>query len=392
MATVSKRTWTGADGKAKEAWRVSYTDAAGKRIHVQKRTKKEADAYRIRVEGEVVAGIHTPDAQSVTVQEACKVWLGAAESGGCDRGTLKSYREVVNVHIVPLIGREKLSQLSGPKIVAFRDALLGAGRSHVMTSKVVRHLSMILGEARNRGLVAQNNAHGVKVRKPREDGKRSRLAKRAEIPATDHLKLILAAAERLSNEDPRLPVLMRIVMLAGLRQSELRGLRWPSIDLKGCIVKVCERADRWGDIGFPKSDDSVRSITVGPDLAARLRAWKLRCPLNDQNLVFPNARGGVMDQKGMTGLFLRVQVEAGLAIDSGKRDAKGRTVWLPRYGLHDLRHVAASMWIAQGVDLKSLQVWIGHANIQLTLDVYGHLIKDAEKEAAMAAKAEAMLA
>jgi site-specific recombinase XerD len=56
-----------------------------------------------------------------------------------------------------------------------------------------------------------------------------------------------------------------------------------------------------------------------------------------------------------------------------------------------LRHVAASNWLNDGIDLKRLQTWIGHENIQLTIDVYGHLIVDAKKDAALAASAEAAL-
>jgi integrase len=392
MATVVKRTWTDTLGRTRDAWRVSYNDQSGKRRHKQFRKKKDADAFAITAQWEVRQGIHTVDADSVTVKAAAEIWLASTAASGCDRGTLKSYREVVIGHIVPQLGSDKLSRLTAPKVVAFRDGLLGSGRSHAMTSKAVRHLSMILIEAQNRGLVAQNVARTVKVRRPREDGKRARIARRAEIPPTEHLRALVAAADRLELEDPRLPVLVRVVMLAGLRQSEVRGFRWANADLRVPALTVCERADRWCVNGFTKSDDSVRTIPIGPDLARRMRSWKLRCPPSDLGLMFPNARGKILDQKGVMALFLRVQIEAALAIDSGRRDRKNRTIWMPRYGLHDLRHAAASAWIAQGVDLKRLQVWIGHANIQLTLDVYGHLVRDADRDSALATAAEAIYA
>jgi site-specific recombinase XerD len=93
----------------------------------------------------------------------------------------------------------------------------------------------------------------------------------------------------------------------------------------------------------------------------------------------------------MAALLLKVQVAAGVAIDTGKRTAAGAVVWKLRYDWHHLRHVAASNWLNDGIDLKRLQVWIGHENIQLTIDVYGHLIADAKKDAALAAGAEAAL-
>ena len=85
MATVSKRTWIDASGRRKEAWRVSYTDPSGKRRHVQRRTKRDADAYALTVEMEKRLGVHVPDADSLTIKDAAEIWLGTAEADGCGR-------------------------------------------------------------------------------------------------------------------------------------------------------------------------------------------------------------------------------------------------------------------------------------------------------------------
>jgi integrase len=180
-------------------------------------------------------------------------------------------------------------------------------------------------------------------------------------------------------------------MLTGLRASEVRGLRWADADLKAPSLTVAQRADRWCDLGPPKSDAGHRTIPIGPSLATALKAWKLRCRSSKLDLIFPNSRGGVMDQKGFIAIFVKLQVAAGLALDSGKRDRRGEVIWRPRYGWHDLRHVAASNWLNDGIDLKRLQTWIGHENVQLTIDVYGHLIADAKKDAVFAAGAERAL-
>ena len=389
MATVKKRTWRTSAGEQREAWRVSYTDQSGVRQHKQLSLKRDAEAYRIKVEGELAAGIHTPDSKSVTVGEAANIWIAACEANGCDRGTLKTYRELVNRHIRPQLGNEKLSRLSAPRVIVFRDAMM-LTRSHAMASKAVRHLSMILAEAMRRGLVAQNVARSVKVKRPRGE-KRQGLANRAEIPPLAHLRAMLEAADRLADEDPRLPVLLRVVMLCGLRASEVRGFPWPNANLKTPELTVTQRADRWNELGPPKSDAGHRIIPIGPSLKSTLRAWKLRCPPSPLGLMFPNSRGGVIDQRSFIQLLLKVQIAAQLAVDAGNRDAKGKVVWRPRYGWHHLRHVAASNWLNEGIDLKRLQTWMGHESIQLTIDVYGHLIVDSKKDAALAAGAEAAL-
>ena len=80
--------------------------------------------------------------------------------------------------------------------------------------------------------------------------------------------------------------------------------------------------------------------------------------------------------------------EAAWAVQEHRERMKGLE---DAYDWHHLRHVAASNWLNDGIDLKRLQTWIGHENIQLTIDVYGHLILDAKKDAALAAGAEKAL-
>ncbi len=383
MATVKERNWTTGSGKEKSAWRVRYVDQQGITRTRQFRLKRDADAFRVKAEGEVVAGIHTPDSKSATVADAADIWIATAETNGRERGTIKSYREIADLHIKPLLGKEKLSRLSAPKVVTFADAMTST-RSIAMASKAVRALSMILAEAQRRGLVVQNVAHGVKVSRSKRD------KKRIVVPPKSHLVALLEAADAMDNEDPRMPALIRVAMFAGLRSSELRGFIWPSADLTAPNLTVSQRADRWNDIGVPKSEAGHRTIPIGPGLAVILKTWKLRCPPSETRLMFPNRAGKPMSQHHIIERFLAVQIKAGLAIDSG-RDAEGNTIWKPRYGLHSLRHAAASAWIKQGIDLKRLQVWIGHATIQLTIDTYGHLITDATADAALAGGAETAL-
>lgn len=382
MATVRKRAWTTAAGEKREAWRVRYVDQHGKTRTRQFDLRRDADAFRIKAEGEVATGIHTADSASISIAEAADLWIAKAELRGRDRGTLKSYRELRDSHIVPLIGQDRLSRLTTPDVVAFRDALLKT-RSPAMTRKAVRALSMILNVAMEHGKVSQNVAASVKV----EISGRDRKA-RIVIPPREHLRSLLEGADSLANDDPQLAVLIRVAMFAGLRSSEIRALSWPDIDLADGAITVSQRADRWNDLGAPKSDAGHRTVPIGPALTQTLRKWKLQCPVSPSGLVFPNARGKPLSQHRIIALFKGVQVAAGLAVFTGKTDAKDRPIYKPRYGLHSLRHAAASAWIKQGIDLKRLQVWIGHATIALTLDVYGHLVTDAQADAALAGGAE----
>lgn len=375
MTAVRKRAWTAPNGEEKTAWLVDYRDGAGKRRFKQFARKKDADAWITEAAWEVSKGVHTADSQSVTVAAAADLWIKTAEANERERGTVEQYRTVARLHIVPLIGAERLSKLSRPKVERFRDQLLET-RSKAMAGKAVRALSRIIAEAQRRGLVAQNVASAVKVTRQARD------KPKIEIPTKDELRAMLEHAGELK------PLLMTAIF-SGLRASELRGLRWSDIDLKKNTITVAQRADKYCDIGPPKSASGYRTIPISAALVSELKAWKLRCPNGKLGLAFPNSVGGVQDYGHLLRRrFFPVQIAAGVCepvIEAGKpkMDAKGNQIQQARYGLHSLRHAAASAWIKQGVDLKRLTVWLGHSSVQMSVDVYGHLLTDPAGDAAL---------
>lgn len=74
-----------------------------------------------------------------------------------------------------------------------------------------------------------------------------------------------------------------------------------------------------------------------------------------------------------------------------KLNEKGIAILKGKYTLHAFRHAAASFWIDQNINLKRLQSWMGHEGIQITIDTYGHFMKDTAKDAAFAAASEKQL-
>ena len=82
-------------------------------------------------------------------------------------------------------------------------------------------------------------------------------------------------------------------IFAGLRASELRGLRWSDVDLRGGALHVRQRADRYGTIGRPKSAAGKRTVPLPPMLISALREHCVASPRNEFDLVFANGRGGI---------------------------------------------------------------------------------------------------
>lgn len=364
MSSIRKRTWTDGRGEQRQAWLVDYKDAAGKRRSKQFARKRDAEAWQTSTAWHVTQGTHTPDSATVTVEEAADIWQKRAEAEGLERATVQAYRGLANLHVIPLLGGTKLSRLTRPVVEAFRDELVKT-RSRAMAAKGVRALASIVAEAQRRGLVSMNAASDVKVSRPSRD------KTRVEIPTRSDIRALLEAA------DPDFKPMLLMAVFTGLRASELRGLRWSDIDLKGATLTVSQRVDQWGNAGPPKSAAGRRTVPIPPSVVQELREWRLRCPRGPLGLAFPDTKGGVQVHKNiLTRRYYPAQKRAKLQ---------------KRYSFHALRHFAASAFIAQKVDLKRLSGWLGHSTVTLTLDRYGHLISDEQGDAAIMAAAEADL-
>jgi integrase len=219
--------------------------------------------------------------------------------------------------------------------------------------------------------VAQHNRRRARVEKRHT----TRLQVGVDIPTKTEIQAMIAHAGRLR------PLLLTAVF-TGLRASELRGLTWSAVDLEGRTLTVRQRADRWRTIGSPKSASAKREIPLAPIVVNTLREWRLACPKGEQDLVFPNGEGRVqyhinIHRRGLGPL----QVAAGITTDPRH----------PKYGLHSLRHAAASLFIEQSFSPKRVQALMGHSTIQMTFDVYGHLFPSAADDQAAMTQLQARL-
>jgi integrase len=174
----------------------------------------------------------------------------------------------------------------------------------------------------------------------------------------------------------RLHALFALAAFCGLRRDELVGLPWGDLDLDGRTVTVRET----GGGGGPKSESGRRVVPVPAQVVKTLRAWRRQQAADrlawgeartDSELVFTRADGSAVP-----GQWLSVRFET-LAFRAG----------LPPVRFHDLRHGAASIWKAAGLDSKFISAFLGHARQSFTDDVYVTLFPDVAMAAMDAAAA-----
>ncbi|WP_424361417.1 tyrosine-type recombinase/integrase [Methylocystis parvus] len=384
--SVRKRRWKTKEGEEREGWLADYRDQGGKRHQKLFARKKDADAFLAQAKVEVRAGVHTSESQSPTVAQAAALWLSDREANGLERATLAQYRQHVDLHINPVIGCVKLSKLTTPMVVDFREVLrsgdatlgpLGHPRSPALIRKILTSLGSLLAHAKESGKVFGANPvrELARARRAGEERGRDRLEIGRDIPSRDEIKRLLELIP--SDQEP----ILLVAIFCGLRASELRGLRWSDIDLKFGEIHIRQRADRYCKIGPPKSKAGNRKIPVPPGVLKRLKAWKLVCPISAGTLVFPSPSGLVQHHSNIVRHILNPALMTAAIVNGDGA---------PKYGLHSLRHFFASWLINRTRDggrempLKAVQVLMGHSSITITADRYGHLFPRGDDAAELA--------
>jgi len=371
--SVRKREWE-SGGESKSAWIVDYVDGEGHR-HIKTFAKqKDANEYRDTVGVNIRAGVHSNS--KLTVAEAAAAWVKRVEADGAERTTIDQYRQHVELHIVPQIGRTKLSELTPQSVERLRDNLLKNLESRSMARKVLTSFKSLLKAAKHAHV-----AGDVSIKRSPRDKRPLEVGR--DIPTPGEVKRTIAAAQ-----DERRRALLLVAALTGLRASELRGLRWADVNLKGGELHVRQRADRYKKIGPTKSKAAIRTIPLAPDVLTALKTWKLACPKGEADLVFPTASGQIEHHKNMLASLQPILKAAGVVDKAGR----------PKYALHAFRHFFASWCINRKVDggrelpAKVVQYLLGHSSIVITLDLYGHMFPRGDDQTELAEGARALLA
>ncbi|MGV8831238.1 MAG: tyrosine-type recombinase/integrase [Devosia sp.] len=409
--SVRKRRWPDPITGPNERWVVDYKDGQGKRRHKTFERQKDAKAWASQTAVAIGKGIHVADSASPTVATASDKWIATCEANGLERTTVDSYRGHVKYHLVPMIGETLLSKISVPVVRAFEDQLREAGRSQAMIKRVIGSLGAIIADAQERGDAAHNAVREMRVgrgskQRQREQRHRADVAPGKDFPTPDEMRAFLKAL------GGRWRPLLMTAAFCGLRASELRGLRWSATDLTKRELTVIERADRFNEMGPPKSKKGRRTVPIPAMLAQTLREWRLVCPKADTgetdgqgnpvkalDLVFPNGLGKTESHANIVNRGLAPAMRAsGVVIRTGKLDKDGKPAFAPKYsGLHALRHFYASWAInpvsagGMGLTLKEVQERMGHASITMTADRYGHLFPRGDMASEVDAAERALL-
>lgn len=278
--------------------------------------------------------------------------------------TLADYTKILNRDILPALRGLDLQDISREKVKAMALAGLKKGQSPKTMQNIVRCLSSLLSHAVEDGHVTVNTALKPGKFLPK-------VTKRHKIsPLTREEVAILI--ETAKTKLPRYYPLFLCAVRTGLRMGELLALQWDDIDWHGRFIDVRRNYTHFR-LTTPKSGES-RRVDMSKELAQTLRDLlterQIEAAASQETdtppWVFCSETGGLLHPHN-----LRDRVFYGLLTKAKLRKVR----------FHDLRHTFASLLLQQGESPVYVKEQMGHSSIQVTVDLYGHLIPGGNKQA-----------
>jgi integrase len=363
--------------KRRGKWVVDYRDAVGKRRwKTIEGTRKEADEELARI---VRAGKPTAADTKRKFEEFATAWLETYVKPNCKASTYWEYESVIRIHLKPEFGpvpMVKITRSMVERMVAQKVAK-GLSRSHVRN--IVVPLREMFNNAIDAGLTVPNPAVRMgRVNYRRGDSKKINPLTREEVST-----LLSVVKEKRPEHYP----LLLFAFRTGARAGEIAALLPVDLDFNSRFVQICRNSSR-GQITTPKNgrsrrvDLSLQLTNVLDDYVTRRKAAALTRELTkpeSERRKSDEVIAEVMERP----LFTRPD---GKPLDPNdlRRQILYKALTLAeirRVRFHDARHTFASLLLQQGENITYVKDQLGHSSIQMTVDVYGHLIPGLNRQA-----------
>ncbi len=316
---------------------------------------------------EKLANLHTDSVlgclvapQRVTLKEFLERWLAEVAKPAVRPRTYQIYDWVIRKHIIHRIGGTPLQKLTAIHLQRL-FTLMQNDRVSARTQQIVfTPLRRALRQAVWWGLLRHNPCDGVE--RPR-----------APRPHFTVLNVEQVASFLKAAKTDRLHALYVLAVTTGLRQGELLGLQWSDIDLNAAMLSVnhiLEEATTKGTprLAEPKTAKSRRRVELPKIAVAALRKHRRRMLAKGHvgGHVFCDTDGGPIRKSNLTRRSFKPLLS--------RAD-------LPDIRFHDLRHTSATLLLMEDVHPKVVQERLGHSQINVTLDIYSHVLPSMQKEA-----------
>jgi integrase len=304
---------------------------------------------------------------NVTLIELFERWFEDIMRHQIAPSTFSNYQTVVRMHVLPVLGKKKLVELT----VSDVDKLLSLKADSGLSPSTVRRIRAVLAQCLDQAIRWEQVHRNVATlsRSP----KMNRHEGRTLTP--EQARHLLESLQGHNNE-----ALYALMLSTGIRRGEALGLQWRDFDRSSGVLRVSRQLKREGSrlvTTDTKTSLSRRAVNLPAPMLKTLLEHESRQGAQKETLgtawidsgyIFTSSIGTPIDPRNLYREFQKVCRIAGLGD------------WHP----HELRHSAASLMLAQGVKIQVVSQVLGHSSIRMTADVYGHLLDPDRKDAAQA--------
>lgn len=335
------------------------------RKEIRSNNKKEFDAkvryYRnLYAKGVQIVG------KSLTVEQWAYLWLERYKKSAVGVSQLKNYETLIRLHICPVIGYMDVKDVKPFHIQEVLERSPSRSKSNM--DKLTGTLRQIFERAEINGMIERSPARSM-IRPTCEDVHKRRALTRSEI------KSLLATAAH-----HRAGLWVRIMLQCGARRGEATAICVGDIDKENHLLHICRSIEyatgNKGQVKGTKTESGERYVPVPNDLFSDMMQYIQNRKLKT-GFLFRNANGNNMSETKVRRLWSSFIRQWDL--DEGAETYRNAIVThavdqdiTPHY----LRHTYATQLYRAGVDLKSAQYLLGHADIRTTANIYSHI--DAE--------------
>jgi integrase len=343
-------------------------------LKTTKRLRDYLNSELVRFKTEVEAGEYIAP-EKMTLESFVIEWEKKYASKELSETTLLSYLSHIRNHILPVLGHKRIDQIKPVHIISMLDEIKrvnDADKPLSMRSKQDVYLAIrnIFERAVEWQIIKSNPAKNVK--KPK-------VTSQKEISVYDEEEieaLFTAAAE----EPFHWRVFLTLALAAGLRRGENLALEWPKVNLDEGTIDISQiivKGLNGAIIKDPKTKRSKRIVSLPSSVIEELKLFKLHWKKEKLKL------GEIWIENEHEWLFCN--------LDGTHFYPTTPTTWWRRFTkranvrfirLHDLRHTSATLLINQGVHAKIISERLGHSDIRVTMNTYGHALQKADQEAA----------
>ncbi|HEQ0591020.1 TPA: tyrosine-type recombinase/integrase [Streptococcus pyogenes] len=276
----------------------------------------------------------------------------------------------LNRHIMPTLGNMKVDKITASDIQMLINRLSKYYVNYTAVRSVIRK---VLQQGVLLGLIDYNSARDIILPRKQPNAKK----KVKFIDASD-LKSFLEHLETSQHKRYNLyfdAVLYQLLLSTGLRIGEACALEWGDIDLENGTIAINKTYNKnLKFLSTAKTQSGNRVISVDKKTLRSLKLYQMR-----QRQLFNEVGARVSEVVFAT----PTRKYFNASVRQSALDTRCKEAGIERFTFHAFRHTHASLLLNAGISYKELQYRLGHANISMTLDTYGHLSKDKEKEAVL---------